>query len=236
MQSFENYLLEAAEKFNIDLTAKNIEDFIIYKDFLLEYNSKVNMTAITDPKDIVIKHFIDSISVIKFCNVKENAKIIDVGTGAGFPGVPIKVVRNDIDLTLLDSLNKRICFLNQLMQKLKLESQLIHGRAEIQGKTDLREQFNLVVSRAVAPLNVLSEYCLPLVNVGGQFICMKGPNVDDEIKNSINAISILGGELSDKFNFKLPDNSVRNIIVINKIKSTPISYPRSSNNIKRKSL
>ena len=236
MQNFKDFLSKAADDFGIKLKDCEIEKFNKYKDFLLEYNKKVNLTAITDPEQIAIKHFIDSLSVLKYCDVKSNVKIIDVGTGAGFPGVPIKIVREDLNLTLLDSLNKRICFLDELLNILNLQAELIHGRAEDEARNELRESFDLAISRAVAPLNVLSEYCLPMVEVGGLFISMKGLDVEEEIKQSGNAVSTLGGEIVEKINFKLPDNSVRNIVVIKKNKNTPLKYPRKQSQIKRKIL
>ena len=236
MQNFKDFLSKAADDFGIKLKDCEIEKFNKYKDFLLEYNKKVNLTAITDPEQIAIKHFIDSLSVLKYCDVKSNVKIIDVGTGAGFPGVPIKIVREDLNLTLLDSLNKRICFLDELLNILNLQAELIHGRAEDEARNELRESFDLAISRAVAPLNVLSEYCLPMVKVGGLFISMKGLDVEEEIKQSGNAVSTLGGEIVEKINFKLPDNSVRNIVVIKKNKTTPLKYPRKQSQIKRKIL
>ena len=236
MQNFKDFFSKVADKFEIKLKDYEVEQFDKYKNFLLEYNKKVNLTAITDPEQIAIKHFIDSLSVLKYCDVKSNVKIIDVGTGAGFPGVPIKIVREDLNLTLLDSLNKRICFLDKLLNILNLQAELIHGRAEDKAKNELREKFDIAMSRAVAPLNILSEYCLPMVKVDGLFISMKGADIEEELKKSRNAISTLGGQIVEKFNFKLTDGSVRNIIIIKKYKKTPIEYPRKQAQIKRKIL
>lgn len=236
MDSFKDYLYNTGKAFGIDLTEANIEEFEIYKNFLLEYNEKVNLTAIKEPEDIAVKHFIDSLSVLKFCDIKENSKLIDVGTGAGFPGVPIKILRKDINLTLLDSLNKRLVFLDQLMNKLNLQADLIHARAEEKGRSNLRETFDVAVSRAVASLDVLAEYCLPFVKVGGVFISMKGSNVDEEISLAKEMLSNLGGEIVEKISFDLPDEIKRNIIVIKKQRLTPTKYPRTAINIKRKNL
>ena len=178
-------LFEEAKKLDIYLNESQLEKFKIYMDFLLEYNSHTNLTAITDPNDIMIKHFLDSIILNKFVEIQKNAKVIDVGTGAGFPGVPLKIFREDIDLTLVDSLNKRIKFLNELMGKINLKADIIHARAEeLSHNLKYRESYDLAVSRAVAPLNILCEYCLPYVKIGGCFVALKGANVDEEIQNS----------------------------------------------------
>lgn len=236
MDNFKNYLFNTSKAFGISLTDANIEEFDIYKNFLLEYNEKVNLTAIKEPEDIAVKHFIDSLSVLKFCEIKQNANLIDIGTGAGFPGVPIKILRKDINLTLLDSLNKRIVFLDQLIKKLNLKADLIHARAEDKGKSDLRETFDIAVSRAVASLDVLSEYCLPFVKTGGLFISMKGSNVDQEISAAKDILTALGGKIIETISFDLPDESKRNVIVIKKQRETPTKYPRTAINIKRKNL
>lgn len=236
MDSFKDYLFNTSKAFEIDLTEANIEEFEVYKNFLLEYNEKVNLTAIKEPEDIAVKHFIDSLSVLKFCDIKENSKLIDVGTGAGFPGVPIKILRKDINLTLLDSLNKRLVFLDQLINKLNLQADLIHARAEEKGRSNLRETFDVAVSRAVASLDILAEYCLPFVKVGGFFISMKGPDVDEELTSAKGIISTLGGEIVENFRFELPDKRKRSIIVIEKRQLTPTKYPRTAINIKRKNL
>ena len=171
-------------------------------------------------------------------NIEKNNKIIDIGTGAGFPGVPMKILRKNIDLTLLDSLNKRIVFLDKLSEKIGVEYSTIHGRAEEFGqKNDYRENFDLAVSRAVAPLNILCEYTLPFVKVGGYFAALKGPDFEKELSNSKNAIEILGGTLEKCENFELPyDKGSRNIIIIKKIKLTPKKYPRTSLQISKSSL
>ena len=207
-------------------------------DFLIEYNSHTNLTAIKNPEDIIIKHFLDSIIIDKFLNFGKNNKVIDIGTGAGFPGVPIKILKENIDLTLLDSLNKRIVFLDKLSKKLNINYSAIHGRAEEFGrKVEYREKFDVVVSRAVAPLNILCEYTLPFAKVGCYFVALKGPDFETELSNAENAIEALGGKLERCEKFELPyDKGSRNIIIIKKIKLTPKKYPRTSLQISKSSL
>lgn len=209
-----------------------------YYQMLVEWNEKINLTAITDPEGVAVKHFADSLTFLNYVDVPENASIIDVGTGAGFPGVVLKIARPDISLTLLDSLNKRLLFLDEVINELGISAQLIHSRAEDGGnKPELRESFDFAVSRAVAQLNVLSEYCLPYVNVGGCFVAMKGPQAKEEIKKATIAINLLGGKLKNAFEFSLPnDGGERTIAVIEKKRNTPPKYPRNSGKIKAKPL
>lgn len=231
-------LFEEANKNGISLSENQLEKFKIYMDFLIEYNSHTNLTAIKNPEDIMIKHFFDSIIIDKFLNIERNNKIIDIGTGAGFPGVPMKILRKNIDLTLLDSLNKRIVFLDKLSKKLNINYSTIHGRAEEFGrKFEYREKFDVVVSRAVAPLNILCEYTLPFAKVGCYFVALKGPDFETELSNAENAIEALGGKLERCEKFELPyDKGSRNIIIIKKIKHTPKKYPRTSLQISKSSL
>lgn len=222
------------EKYGFTLTVDQYEKFDLYAEFLCEYNKNVNLTAITAPHEILIKHFIDSVIALKYVEIPENSAIIDVGTGAGFPSVPIKIMRNDIKLTLLDSLAKRITFLERLCEKLGVKAEFIHGRAEDIGKmAEYREKFDFSCARAVANLSVLSEYCVPFVKVDGFFIAMKGPNED--IDASANAIKLLGGEVSAISDYDL-DSDKRRIISIKKISHTSTKYPRNSSQIKKKSL
>lgn len=218
-----------AQKIGVNITDEQAEKFYSYTNMLLEWNEKINLTAITELDEIIQKHFIDSLTISKY--LKENDSIIDVGTGAGFPGIPLKIVRDDISVTLLDALNKRINFLNEVIEQNKLTNiKTIHARAEEAGKNkNLRESFDIATSRAVAPLNVLVEYLLPLVKIGGKCICMKGSNTKEEIENSRKAINILGGKIERIEELELPDSDIkRTIIVIKKEKNTPSKYPRKA--------
>lgn len=212
-----------------DLYVSQETKFNNYMELLLDWNEKINLTAITEKEDIILKHFKDSLTIEEF--IPENAKVIDVGTGAGFPGIPLKIVRKDISLTLLDSLNKRIKFLDEVVNNLELENvETIHSRAEDAGMNKkYREQYDIATSRAVANLSTLLEYLMPFVKVGGSVICMKGPNIEEELNNAKHAISELGGEIQEIKNFKLEgtDNE-RNIIIIKKVKPISGKYPRKA--------
>jgi len=219
------------EALGIELTEKQIEQFIAYYEMLVEWNEVMNLTAITEFDDVMKKHFIDSISLIKGYDVTKPVSVIDVGTGAGFPGLALKIAYPNLKVTLLDSLNKRINFLNAVIDKLQLTGvEAIHGRAEDFAKADkLREDFDLCVSRAVANLSTLSEYCLPFVKVGGQFISYKSEKIAEEKEAAVNAIKILGGKVKNQVEFTLPDSDIyRNLFVIEKIKQTPKKYPRKA--------
>ena len=212
-----------------ELTAKMQEQFEEYMKLLLEWNEKINLTAITEEDDIILKHFADSLTISKYIN--EGDTIVDVGTGAGFPGIPVKIEREDIDVTLVDSLNKRILFLQNVIEKLGLQKvKTLHYRAEEFGQNKkYRETFDVATSRAVANLSTLVEYLLPLVKVGGICICMKGSEISEELENSKNAIHILGGKLETVEEFTLPESNIkRNIVIIKKISSTPNKYPRKA--------
>lgn len=236
MNTFSKIFDSSINKFNIFLSEEQIEKFNTYCQMLLKWNEKINLTAITDPNQIAVKHFADSISIFAFAQINEGASVIDVGTGAGFPGIPLAIVRPDIKLTLLDSLNKRLVFLKEVTNTLGISCDIIHMRAEDGGKAEhLREKFDIAVSRAVANLNVLSEYCIPFVKVGGQFIAMKGPNIEEEIRNSKNSITVLGGKIKKIESFNIGDNS-RNLLIIDKIKKTPSVYPRHGSKISKKPL
>ena len=223
---FSEELENAAKQIEIELTKKQIEKFYNYMNLLLEWNEKINLTAIIEPREVILKHFVDSLTIAKY--IKENEKLIDVGTGAGFPGIPLSIVKENTDIVLLDSLNKRINFLEEIKQNLKLENiTTIHGRAEEFGKNKKeRETYDIATSRAVAPLNILLEYLLPLVKVGGKAICMKGSNIE-EIENAKNALEILGGQIEKIEEITLPNSDIkRNIIIVKKVKNTPSKYPR----------
>ena len=217
------------EKIDIKFTEEQLNQFYKYMNLLLEWNEKINLTAITDPNEVILKHFIDSLTINKY--IKENSTLADVGTGAGFPGIPLKILRPDLKITLVDSLNKRINFLNEVINKLNLVNiETVHSRIEDFGKDKkYRESFDFVTARAVANLAVLSEYLLPIAKVGGQCVCMKGSSVEEELSNGKNAIKVLGGKIKNIDEFVLPDSDMsRNVIIIDKIKNTPNKYPRKA--------
>ena len=223
---FSEELKIKAKQIEIELTKKQIEKYYNYMNLLLEWNEKINLTSIIDPKEIILKHFVDSLTIAKY--IKDDEKLIDVGTGAGFPGIPLSIVKENTDIVLLDSLNKRINFLEEVKENLKLENiTTIHGRAEEFGKNKKeRETYDIATSRAVAPLNILLEYLLPLVKVGGRAICMKGSNIE-EVENAKNALEILGGKIEKIEEITLPNSDIkRNIIIVKKVKNTPSKYPR----------
>ena len=235
---FNDILREKAIESGITLTDDQIEKLRVYYELLVEWNEKMNLTALTEPEDVALKHFCDSILLLSYADVKEGSSLIDVGTGAGFPSVPIKIVRPDIKLCLLDSLNKRLIFLQEVVDKLGLENvKIVHARAEDGArKADLREKFDYSTSRAVAQLNVLSEYCLPYVKVNGSFLAMKGKYSEEEIDNAKSAIKTLGGKIEKVDTYNLIDTSERTIINIKKIANTDKRYPRTSAKIKSKAL
>lgn len=226
---FNEKLLEKLNKIQLNVNDEVLNKFWVYMTNLLEWNEKINLTAITDEDDIILKHFIDSLTILEY--IPEKSNVIDVGTGAGFPGIPLKIVREDINMTLMDSLNKRITFLNEVINKLGLKKiNAIHSRAEELAKMpEHREKYDIAVSRAVANLSTLSEYMIPFVKVGGKCICMKGSNIEEELKTAKNAIKELGGEIEKVINFKLPDSdNERNIIIIKKVRNTKSKYPRKA--------
>ena len=236
MDELEELILNSAAKINIKLDKNMLKQFKEYKTLLLEWNKRINLTSILDEKEIILKHFIDSISVLNNIKIDDNASIIDVGTGAGFPGIPIKIVKPNYNITLLDSLNKRVKFLNTAIEKLELNNiNTIHGRAEVLGREDsLREKFDIAVSRAVSNLSTLCEYTLPFVKVGGCFISFKGPNVKEEIECASNSINALGGRVNDIIFVNIPETDIKHsLIVITKVSQTCIKYPRSTSKIKR---
>lgn len=233
-----NLLQNYIKDYKITLTENQYEQFQKYFELLAEWNEKMNLTAITDESGVALKHFADSLSLLNFVDIPQNSSLADVGTGAGFPGVVLKIARPDIKLTLIDSLNKRLVFLGEVCAQLGIEAELIHSRAEDSARDEkLRESFDFAVSRAVARMNVLSEYCLPYVKVGGAFCAMKGAQANEEFKESLNAINTLGGKLEKKYFFELPENGgERAIAVVRKVKNTPQKYPRQSGKIKAKAL
>ena len=225
-----------AEAEGFTLTDAQLEQFDTYAAFLVEYNEKVNLTAITAPEEIEIKHFLDSLMLLKAVELPQGASVIDVGTGAGFPSVPVKIVRDDLNLTLLDGLNKRIVFLEELSRRLGQQNTALHARAEEAARGPLREQFDLATARAVADLRVLSEYCLPFVKVGGVFAALKGPDCQAEVDAARKGISLLGGRVEAVKSFALPGGQSRTVVVIRKTQTTPAKYPRHGGKISKQPL
>ena len=213
-----------------------IRKFTKFEQLLLDWNEKINLTAITDSFGILTKHFLDSVLPLTVFDIPQSASLIDVGTGAGFPGIPLKLTRSDISITLLDSLNKRINFLNEVIDQLKLTGiSAIHARAEELGQSaQLREKFDIATSRAVAELTMLSEFCLPFVKVGGVFLALKSVDCDEEIEAAKPMISILGGEIEAEFTAQIPFADIlRKVVVIRKVRQTPDKFPRNIKKIKR---
>ena len=220
-------LKEIFAKYNINVSQDQADMFDEYFSMLVETNKHLNLTAITEERDVLIKHFLDSALPEKI--IPQNATLVDVGTGAGFPSLPLKIVRPDIDITMVDSLNKRVTFLNYICSKLKIKSTNIHSRAEDFAKNN-REKFDVAVARAVAKMNTLLEYLLPLVKVGGIVIAYKGSNLAEEFMDAEKALEILGGKVVKSIRFDLPNSyGERNLVIIEKIKETPKKYPRDKN-------
>ena len=215
-------------KHNINLTEKQIEDFYRYYSLLVEWNQKFNLTAITEQSEVIVKHFLDS--VICYSLLPENAKIIDIGAGAGFPSFPLKILRPDLKITLIDSVNKKVTFQQEVIKQLNFtNAEAIHTRAEDLAKNiKYRETFDGCVSRAVAQLNTLVEYSLPFIKIGGKMFAYKSNEIEEELNNSTKAISILGGKVKENITFNV-DNVDRKIIIINKVSNTPNKYPRPGN-------
>ena len=236
--NIKNFVLSAVKDYKIELSEEQLDQLQKYFELLVSWNEKINLTAITEPNEVAVKHFADSLSVFNYVDFQKGASVIDVGTGAGFPGLVLKIARPDIKLTLLDSLNKRLKFLDEVLNTLGLEAELVHARAEEGGQIiDLRECYDFAVSRAVARLNVLCEYCLPYVRLSGKFIAFKGGEADEEIKSASKAIQALGGKKTDVYGFELPENSgSRTLVVIEKVQPTPDKYPRQNGKIKAKPL
>lgn len=226
LQEFQNILKEECHKNKIEFQENASEKFYQYMNLILEWNEKINVTAIKEEKEFVVKHFIDSLTICGF--VKDSDRVLDIGTGAGFPGIPIKLYHLNIVATLIDSVNKKVTVLNDAIEKLKLEKiEALHIRAEDLAKDlNYRESFDSVTTRAVSNLATISEYMLPFVKIGGKAICMKGPNIEQELEDAQKAIKLLGGEIEDIHKIQINDEFERNIIIIKKINKTDKKYPR----------
>ena len=233
MGEISTIVAELCAESGIELDAKAGERLEKYAEMLIEKNKVMNLTAITEPKEIALKHFFDSLIPLKQLNIPQGAKIIDIGTGAGFPGMVLKIARPDIQLTLMDSLNKRLIFLQEVLDELGLQAEIIHSRAEEKAKGELRESFDFAFARAVAQLNILCEYCMPYVKVGGRFIAMKGKKAAEELAEAKAAIRILGGELESFFEDSLPSGDERGTVVIKKISQLSPKYPRAGGKISK---
>lgn len=232
-----NLLISDAEKLGLSIENNKIKQFEKLAELLVEQNKTMNLTAITDPDGIAVKHFADSISVLNAAKFDEKARVLDVGTGAGFPGIPLLIMRPDLDLTMLDSTAKKLKYVANTVEELGLTANVLHTRAEEAGQSkEYRETFDIVCSRAVAALNVLCEYCLPFVKVGGVFVAMKAAKAQEEIEGAKAAIKLLGGQIVDEKSFTLSDGGERNLIIIKKISHVPPKYPRVSAQIAKKPL
>ncbi len=237
MEPIKEQLTAQAKQIGVKVTAAQAESFQTYLELLLEWNEKINLTAITDPGEVVEKHFVDSLTLLAHCEIKQGAKVIDVGTGAGFPGVPLKILRPDLQLTLLDGLNKRLKFLEAVCGALGIQAERVHKRAEEAGLDHaMRESCDLAVARAVAPLNVLAEYCLPLVKMKGLFVAMKGPGAQAELDQAEHALEVLGGTDVTLVPLTLPTAGERNLVVVRKKAFTPKGYPRHGGTITKHPL
>lgn len=230
-----NYNLEkfknGLQQLHIALSEKQMEQFLQYYELLVEKNKVMNLTAITEFDEVVEKHFLDSVSLTKQMDLHQPLKVLDLGTGAGFPGIPLKIVFPELEITLMDSLNKRVLFLQDVISSLQLQNiEAVHGRAEEAARNKkYRESFDLCVSRAVANISTLSEYCLPFVKIGGSFISYKSSTIEDELKDGKKGIAILGGKVKDVYKFTLSDSKLqRSFVIIEKEKKTPKAYPRKA--------
>lgn len=237
MEDIQNLLISSAQEFKINVSNVQAQCFQQYMELLVEWNEKINLTAITESHDVAIKHFLDSILLLNYLKISDKSKLIDVGTGAGFPGLPLKIMNPGMQLTLLDGLNKRLVFLQDVLTKLNLNVELVHARAEEGGRqSKYRGQFDFATARAVAPLNLLCEYCLPFLKMGGTFVAMKGPQSSDELDSAKNAIKLLGCELSAVEEFTLPGGDGRSLVLITRTNMIPALYPRHGAKITKNPL
>lgn len=226
---FEEEMSKKSKILGVRFSVEQIEQFYKYMNLLIEWNEKMNLTAITEPKEIILKHFIDSLTILKY--IDDNSKLVDVGTGAGFPGVPLSIMNPTLKITLVDSLNKRLIFLQEVVKELNLKNiEIVHARAEEFGQNkNCREKFDIATSRAVANLATLSEYLVPLVKIDGKIISMKASNAKEEINDAQKAIEVLGGKIEKIEEFDLPESDIgRTIIIIDKNRCTPAIYPRKA--------
>lgn len=226
-KEFEKLFIEECKRNNINIEDINIEKFYNYMLGIIEWNDKINVTAITEKKEFLVKHFIDSLTISRF--IEDGKRLIDIGTGAGFPGIPLKIAYPNMEVTLIDSVNKKLNVIREVSNSIKLDKlEIIHSRAEdLANNSKYREQYDYVTTRAVSNLSTIAEYMIPFLKIGGKAICMKGPNYEDELKDAEKAISILGGKIEKVENLLISNEIERNIIIISKIKSTPNKYPRS---------
>lgn len=231
-----NRLSELCRELDIEIDTVALERFELFANLLVEKNKVLNLTAITDPEGIAVKHFADSLTALKMIDLTPDAKVIDVGTGGGFPGIPLLIARPEIKLTMLDSTQKKLAFVSESVDRLGLHANIVHARAEEAGQGEMRESFDFAVSRAVAAMNVLCEYCLPFVKVGGVFCAMKGAKGMEELADARKAIGILSGEVQKSNTLLLPDGGERTLVNIKKISHTPTKYPRPSAQISKKPL
>ena len=236
MDKLKKALLDGAEKLQISISESQYALFEAFTEILLQKNKVMNLTAITEPEEIAVKHYLDSLTVLKYAEIPQGASIIDVGTGAGFPSIPLLIARPDLKITMIDGTEKRLKFIRETLDALGLNGNAEHLRAEEAGKkTAYRERFDFATARAVARLNVISEYCIPLIKVGGTFIAMKS-EAKDEITEAGYAIKQLGAEIGAVERFDLPDSSARTLIIIKKLSQTSPKYPRASTQIAKKPL
>lgn len=219
----------------IELDQTALDRFDTYAELLVEWNGKMNLTAITEPEEIEVKHFLDCLMLPKYFDLSNTKTVIDVGAGAGFPSVPLLIYNPDLCLTMMEAINKRLTFLDTAIHAIGLEANLVHARAEDSGQDkNYREMFDLATARAVAPMNVLAEYCLPFVKVGGYFVALKGSN--DDTEQAKDAIATLGGEVVSNVSYKLNGTEPRSIVVVKKISQTPTQFPRKAKKISAKPL
>ena len=225
-EEFKKIFSEMLKKNNIKFTEKELEKFYEYMIGILEWNTKINLTAITEEKMFIVKHFIDSLTINKYIENKES--LIDIGTGAGFPGIPLKIINENMNVTLIDSVNKKLNVIRNLSEKINLKKiEIIHTRAEeLAQNTDYREMFDIATTRAVSNISTIVEYMLPFVKINGLAICMKGPNFKEELEDAQKAIEVLGGKVEKIESLNVGEELERNIIIVRKIKATPKKYPR----------